>query len=362
MQVSANSMKVSIYRLLVDPEFYLYNYAEQNETSEFLIVNEELLEVAPFIDNRLEPYARGQFSIATRQLSEFVHNQPDPRRRQHYIFHHAFVCSTLLARCLAQSDSFFSLKEPQIIRRLSDLKYAGFQAQHVSDSNAWSELLNTHLGLLAKHYTHGKDTVIKASNVANNLMPDILEQQPLSRSVYMYCSLEEFLVSNLKKTPETQDKIPSLLQRVANYGDFFQAVPGLRSGSPRSFLQNCALLWLASNYNFLQCSEADTQQRLRTLDMADFTTSPRATLLQVCRFFEHNPSAEELDAMTSDKVMKCHSKDPRQVYDESIRRKENAAIRQQFASGIEQALEWIEPFVTSLQVDQALAQRSLIAD
>ena len=77
-------MQVNVGRLVADPEFYLYSYAENSDTSEFLIVNEELLDVAPFIDNRIEPYARGQFSVGSAQLSELVNNQPGPLPQHWY--------------------------------------------------------------------------------------------------------------------------------------------------------------------------------------------------------------------------------------------------------------------------------------
>lgn len=353
MQLAASQMKVSVSRLVADPEFYIFNYAEQNETSEFLIVNQELLEQAPFIDNRLERFARGQFTIATTQLNELVDHLPRPRPARHFIFHHAFVCSTLLARCLAQSDAFFSLKEPHIVRRLADMQRVRRGNPALINPRNWSRLLNTHLQLLAKDYSHGDKVVIKASNLANNLLPEILQHTARGNCLYVYSGLEDFLVSNLKKLRETQQKIPWLLQTFSQDSDFFQRHPMFGDFTRFSFLQQCALLWLLCNYNFLGCLSGQQNPRVKTLSMDRFLASPRESLARVSRFFDHAANEAELENMCGS-ILHVHAKDPNLPYDAGIRQRENERIVSQHGDEIARAKAWLSPLVTSLDINNRL--------
>ncbi|MEJ8565991.1 hypothetical protein [Elongatibacter sediminis] len=357
MLVAANQMKVSVNRLLADPEFYLFNYQAREGTSEFLIVNEELLGRAPFVDIRLAPFARGQFTISTADLTDLVGNEPGTRPRQHFIFHHAFVCSTLLARCLAESDAFFSLKEPQILRQLSDLKRESGANGELP--RGWGRVLKTHLQLLAKNYSHGNQVVIKASNVSNNLVEDVIDHSPDSQLIYLHSSLPEFLVANLKKPGETRRKIPDLLARVAAYSDFLETCPQFRELGRASFLETCGLLWLASHYNFLHHCRAADNGRVRTLAMRDFLAEPAAVLTRVCRFFGHDPSPAELRRMTDDAILARHSKDPNQKYDEHTRSVENARVYRQHAAEISAVVSRLDPVTRELDIPARLEGMAL---
>ena len=359
MLLDASSMKVSIYRLMVDPEFYLFNYAENSKTSEFLIINEDLLEIAPFVDSRLEPYARGRFTIPTRELDDLVANMPRARPRQYYIFHHAFVCSTLLARCLAQSEAFFALKEPQIVRRLADMARIKQASGEIRDAQGWGRFLNTHLQLLAKNYKSGRSVVVKASNLANILMPEILKHTRDSKLIYMYGPLEPFLISNLKKLTETQEKIPSLLNLIARDGDFRRRYPALADASGFSFLQQCAVLWLASNDNFLAQAASLYPSRVRTLNMVDFLVRPREALSRASGFLDHEATEDELGQMSGDAVMKRHAKDPNLPYDATDRERENAGVLKEHGPTIAAACRWLESQADVPDISARLASAAL---
>jgi len=378
MQLAANNMKVSVYRLMVDPEFYLYNYANNDNSSEFLIVEEAQLEAAPFIDNRFERFARGQFRVPWNQLAEFDRHFPGLRPRQYYIFHHAFVCSTLLARCLAQSGSFFTLKEPYILRRLSDIKhyghspyvYSGITGRTDPGANgngssaqsqagtAWSELVRTNLRLLAKQYSRGDSVVIKASNVANNLIPELLHLTS-GRILYLFGGLEGFIVSNLKKAAETQQKVPELLERISSYGSLARQHPEYLAAARGNFYRECAMLWLVSNEHFLEQAESCEGDRCRTLSAEHFLSTREDNLERVCSWFDHPASPTELQAMTSDDIFGRHAKDPNQPFGDAQRMTEKRQILDRHGKEIAAAQRWIEPLVENLGTRDRLAHFSL---
>jgi hypothetical protein len=137
MFVKTRDFKITVPALLFDPSLLVFDFAPQNELTKFLVVQESLLEQSPFIDIRFEPLAQAQFWVNARELFALEGLHDIPRPQPAFIFHHAFVCSTLLARCLNQIDAFFSLKEPWILRRMADHKRAGGD---MASSPQWREM------------------------------------------------------------------------------------------------------------------------------------------------------------------------------------------------------------------------------
>ena len=75
-------------------------------------------------------------------------------------------------------DAIFSWKEPWIMRRMADAKRDRRQRL---PSSQWRRLFSTYMNVLGRSYESGKTPVIKATNVANNLLPDVLKYMPASR-------------------------------------------------------------------------------------------------------------------------------------------------------------------------------------
>ncbi len=198
-----------------------------------------------------------------------------------FIFHHAFVCSTLLARCLNGSDAFFSLKEPWILRRMADLKRA--RAGTVSDPG-WRTTFSRYVSLLCRNFRTGRTPVIKATNVANNLLEDVLELMPAQRVLYLYSDLESFLISTLKKSDDTRRKMPGLAQAFLNDGDFARRFPRLCEPARWTLLQSCALVWLVSLYNLKCTLDRFPKRGAADPGRASIHGRPRGTLAQLCAF------------------------------------------------------------------------------
>ena len=144
---------VTVPALLFEPGFNLFDYMPEKGLTKFLVVSEELLGGAPFIDIRFEPLAQAQFWVPTTELFALEGSHGMARPGPAFIFHHAFVCSTLLARCLNGSDAFFSLKEPWILRRMADLKRAS--AGTVTDPG-WRTTFSSYVSLLCRNFRAGR--------------------------------------------------------------------------------------------------------------------------------------------------------------------------------------------------------------
>ena len=343
MYLRASDFELSVHSLLFQPEFYLFDFDQRAGLTRFLVIREQMLEQAPFIDIRVERMAQANFRVSTAELMSLEGQHNINRPPVNYIFHHSFVCSTLLARCLNQIDAFFSLKEPWILRRLADTKRARPSAEA-----QWREIFQKYNALLSKDFSAGRSTLIKATNVANNLIVDVINFMPASRILYLWSDLRSFLVSNLKKTAETQQKMPQLYNEFASDSDFRKRFSQFANVSGTSLLRVCALIWIANLYS-LQCVLGKHPgAAVSTLEMDALLAEPLITLQKTSEFFGHTPSQEELGLMTHKDVMQRNAKDPRQQYGDAIRREEAQKIDAANHAEIDAVIEWINPVIADL--------------
>lgn len=347
MFVKTTDFRITVPALLFDPGFLVFDFAPGNELTKFLVAEESMLEQSPFIDIRFEPLAQAQFWVNTRELFSLEGLHDIPRPQPVFIFHHAFVCSTLLARCLSQIDAFFSLKEPWILRRMADYKRS--QGNKIS-SPQWREMFCKYVQLLCRNFRTGKIPVIKATNVANNLMVDVLDHMPGRGILYLYSDLESFLISNLKKASDTQQKMPSLAQGFLGDADFLQKYPQMSDPSRFSFLQVCALTWLVNLYNFKDSLKQHENAQVKTLDSQDFLDDLPGTLGSLSHFFGHAPDPTEVQRMMDPKIIRTNAKDQSKPYGNEQRQIEMNQIRSRYGQELENAMAWIEPLVRELGV------------
>jgi len=335
----------STAELLHDPCYYLFDTLPTQGQTRFLVTTEERLGDANFADIRFENEASGSVNVSTQQLAAEVAQRSGSRPPTHYIFHHAFVCSTLLARCLHQIDAFFAMKEPWILRRLADIKRA-----HAAElpPEHWRDIYCTYSALLAKQYQSGQSLVIKATNVANNLIDDVMQYSPNRKILYLYSSVKDFMISNLKKPASTQQKMAGLLAGFLKDSDFEQRYGVIVGKAQRNFLESCALIWVCNLYSLKRALDAHEFSGLRTLDMADFLSEPKRTLAATSEHFGHKASSAERALMTSPEVMGRNAKDRSHSYSSEQKQRESLSVYAANRRDIEAVLDWILPTVEDM--------------
>jgi len=342
MLVNAQDFKISVPALLFDPAFYVFDFEPKNEFTKLLVVDEAMLDKSPFIDIRFEPLAQAQFWVNTRDLFALEGQHDIPRPQPVFIFHHAFVCSTLLARCLNEIDAFFSLKEPWVLRRMADFKRT---RRPIASDPQWREMFCKYVMLLCRNFRGGRVPVIKATNVANNLLADVLQWMPGQGILYLYSDLESFLISNLKKASDTQQKMPALAQAFLGDGNFALKFPQIGEPSQMSFLQVCALIWLVNLHNFREVVERHGHGRVRSLDAQSLLQDLAANLGSLSRFFGHAPQPAELQRMMNPQVIQTNAKDQSKPYGLEQRLFETNQIRGRYGQELQSAIKWINPLV-----------------
>ena len=121
--------------------------------------------------------------------------------------------------------------------------------------------------------------VVKPTHAALNIATELLAATPGSRGIVLLSSLDDFLVSNIKKTPETQAKVPILVERAVAAGSLRHRLAG-REIEPPSLLAAVALQWAAQRELLVDIDER-APRRLRFID-ADRILADLAGTAQAC--------------------------------------------------------------------------------
>ncbi|HEY3646208.1 MAG TPA: hypothetical protein VGM16_12790, partial [Gammaproteobacteria bacterium] len=273
-----------------------------------------------------------------------VLQQLQPRvPRTGFIFHSSFCCSSLLARSLQRDGRVLALREPLALRRLGDVKRS--LAAH---GQQWEPqgplLLDVVLQLLSKTWNESEAVLIKPTHVANNLAADMLALRREAHGIVLHSDLEAFLVSNLKKQDDTQQKMP-MLARIFDADTGYTRRFDNTSIESLGMLQQAAVIWHAQRLAFQALLASPAGARLRTLDSAQLLADPAAALQAAAGFLGEPLAAEELTGILEGPTWKTHAKDPFSDYDRATREQENRDIAAKHSDQIRYVQRWLEPLL-----------------
>lgn len=340
---------VSAEDLARNPAWHLYDIDLQRGELHFLEVTPETFRVSAFLDTRIA-YTRGQmhgFPIET--VASVLRKIPPRQPRTGFVFHSSFCCSSLLARSLQREGRVLALREPWVLRRLGELKRS--LAAH---GQKWEpqgpSLLELVLQLLGKTWHESESVLIKPTHVSNNLAADMLALHPEARGIVLHSGLEAFLVSNLKKQDETQQKMPMLARIFDMDAGYTQRFENLSIES-LGMLQQAAVVWHAQMLCFQALLASPAGSRLRALDSAGLLADPPAALQAAAAFLGDPLGGDELTGILEGPTWKTHAKNPFSDYDQAARERENREVAAKHGDQIRYVLRWIEPLLKQAPPD-----------
>ncbi|HET9620250.1 MAG TPA: hypothetical protein VFP84_02710 [Kofleriaceae bacterium] len=237
---------------LADARWFACDLHVGHRAFHVLHVDEAVIERSSFLDSRIEAPLDQAVAVEAAAIGAL------PQAPIGWLFHTSFCASTLLARVLHLAPHSVALKEPLVLRRLADARHAGL---------AIDDLIAPAVRLLARPWHPGGAVVIKPTHVALNVAADLLAAAPASRAIVLTCSLDEFLISNLKKPPASQEKIPLLVER-ALHGTAFAARLPAAALAPPDLICAAGLQWAAQREHVVDVVAAIGAARVRVLDMA----------------------------------------------------------------------------------------------
>jgi hypothetical protein len=327
--VTARSDEADVAAIdLADPRWYPADLDVHGGVYGMLRIERGVIERSTFMDSRLE----ADFAAARPLPLAAAANLPAAAPA--WLLHTSFCCSTLLARALQASADVTVLREPLALRRLADAR------QRQLPIDAW---LAPTVRLLARPWSPHGTVVLKPTHAALNIAGELLDAAPEARAVVLTSSLEDFLVSNLKKTPETQARIPELVERALQACSLRHRLPPA-AFNPPTLIAAAGLQWAAQRELLLDIADADRHDRMRVLD-AGIVLADLPEAVRLC--FAWWRIAVDPDAMRTRAaaVAGQHAKAETHSYDAARRGQEAAGLARRFAAELHQARAWLDAVV-----------------
>jgi hypothetical protein len=168
------------------PDFYPEQMDFESGFVSFVKMSRKSYRSSTFLDHRSEMDGRAIYEARLSDLN------PQPNTA-HYIFHAAFCCSTLLARCLEAEPSTFVLKEPQWLTQM-----AMAHVRSTIDARRLGDILPRCVNMLSRPYVDGRTPIIKVNDLCNGIAELLLERNPQSLAIFVTIPLDVFLMHVLK--------------------------------------------------------------------------------------------------------------------------------------------------------------------
>ncbi|GAB4189830.1 MAG: hypothetical protein Tsb002_17220 [Wenzhouxiangellaceae bacterium] len=271
--------------LIDDPRYLLFDLRTGPELL-FAQVTEETYRQSAFLDHRISPRPDQFFRLPLAQaLAEQDQLPPPPAL---YIAHTSFCCSTLLARC-AQSDALLCLREPRVLGVLANEYRRGLNEVQVD------RLAEGVFRLLGKSWSAEQQVLIKATNFTNNLLHPWQRLWPRRKTLLMWGSLRDFLISMCKHGDEAARHLDPFLRA-------FLIDAGVAENQQHQYLQlpllrRAVWVWVLQIRLFERVLQS--QADVRTLSASDFLQQPQAVIARLYRWLGLAPATVPSEAVVN---------------------------------------------------------------
>ncbi len=275
-----------------------------------------------------------EFEPASERRVPMVDFQPSlPRRPVNLLFHTAFCGSTLLSRALHHAPEHVSLKEPKVLFRLSE-----------ASLSLRADVLQPHIDRamaeLSRPWSEGGQVLIKPTNSCNRIAERMLA--PGDRIVLLYSSLEEFLVSCLKKMPEAAVRLNWMARHLLPGSHLEQALEVPRNVE-LNIIEACVLTWYVSMEYFSRVLAAAPSDAVLILRYRVLKHDPVAAVCAAGRHFVVPDPL--LDPSLLAGRLRDDAKAAGRPYDPERFRSASASVYSEYGSAIEKGLRWADEYV-----------------
>jgi hypothetical protein len=191
--------------------------------------------------------------------------------------------------------------------------------------------------LLGRPWATNGRVLIKPTNAVNRLLQRLLGATPSSSALLLYGSLEDFLMSCVKKLPRAEQPLRWMAQYLLP-GTTLERALGIPPGHVLNFVESCVLIWHAQMEIYAAALAADVSDRLRSLDMSILLESPEVTVEACAKWLGLDAAAGR-----TERVHDVFSRDSKQIdtrYGPDRRARERSDILERHGDLIRAALAW----------------------
>lgn len=332
---------------VLQPGAFLHRVNFDLRQFEFLPITRKKVSRETFLDEN----ALGGFALLKRVPFDNLFSEIDEKGKnlalpESFIFHTGFCCSTLLMKAIDNPGKILSLREPNAFLNLCHYKRRPDFARE--QTAPFRRVLGAALKLLNKPFVNSENSLIKPSNTANNLIPDIFDINPKAKGVLLFQDQESFLISFLKKSEPGRMFARQLfmtlgLDEGAKTLGFHKQYGGLTD------LQVISLLWVLQIFQFSRVFQT-YPGRFLLVKTNDFLENPEQTLGNICRFLRLDPGEKGFQDIGSERVFSTNSKFRDRFYSPEKREEERNRIKADYAQSLKFIQQWSAPFIETANI------------
>jgi hypothetical protein len=295
----------------------------------FIRVEDAVLEASSFLDTRIETSVSDAVTISAKEVGAV-----EVSGQLSWLFHTSFCGSTLLGRVLHVSPYSVCLREPLVLRRLGDAHHEGESIEALAPQV---------VGLLSREWYPRSTVIVKPTHAALNVASHMLRVSPRSRAVILTSDLGDFLVSNLKKTHESQAKIPHLVERAMRASGFPARLPP-PAFEPPDLLCAAVLQWAAQRELIAGIKDKARDSRVRIIDMRDLLEDLCAVAWSAATWLSVDIPEQELARRCANEGAR-NAKATHTSYSASQRLEEVRFVEHRFSAELRRARLWADEYV-----------------
>lgn len=332
-------MPPDFHSLLTQPEYYLSELHLESAECTFIRISRDAVKRSAFMDQRISTTDGIPFRVSLAAIHQAIRHARTGYDSMpvNYILHTGFCCSTLLSRCLDIERCAWALREPWVLTQLAQYKRAS--GDHPIARNERLGLLSMVLFLLAKPWGAGEILSIKPTNSANNLAEDLIGQPRTGGILLLYSSLQQFLVSILKKGERGRIFVRRLFDAIRTDSARTVSLPPAHL-MRLTDLQIVAFVWYQQMDQFLYLVDQFPQAKIHTLDCDTFLTNPGRTLSKLFELFAIKAPPAALQQILAGPDFHKNAKNEKQDYDSAVRKAQYQQVSRQYAEDLASVISW----------------------
>jgi len=294
-------------------------------------------DASSFLDRRIQvPAGAEVYELPFQSLSSIFQNVAESRTR--FLFHISHVGSTLISKLIGSNPNFLSLREPVLLRNLSEYKQTISEPESRIDRQTYLATLKTTLGLLARPLGEASEVVVKATSYANILASDILSLQPHSRAVGIYSQYENFAANILKGGAGWLDILQMSPVRMKRLHVMLGRQPWqlwrLRPG------QVIAMSWLCEMLTLVSAASRHPG-RFSWVEFDRFNEDPSAGIQDLCSALQLDWTSFDTGRMLDSGLLNVYGKSSDRVYGASDRKNDILENKARHSSSIDDGKKWL---------------------
>ena len=347
---------MSVKRVVDDPNWFLHSIDLDKASLSFVKTTKAALSEASFLDARFDVAGLQGVSFGLEELLQHTNsaNTLAPVEPK-FIFHTAFCCSTLLARCLDFPGCSVSLKEPEVLMELSNYQRVKHKLlSSPADERAIYQLVTF---LLFRPFAEGELVVVKPTNTVNNIIDPLMAAHKNSKALLLHSDLKSFMLSTLKKGERGRSFARQLFKLFSMDSQEVQQLEHQQLMAMTD-MQIAAITWHLQWENFFATTQQFSSNQVRSLHCDRLLSNSAEMLSKVVECLDASVLQRNFDQLMANAPLKKNAKEADQAFSATDRNNEYRNIEQQFSATLETIIPWAEQlrfkYAYSANIDYAL--------